>query len=128
MLPPRLFPFLAPTAGMMLMAFCAGCGQTSEPPAPIPISEAPTGVRSAFAGAPSALRQEAEAAADGIAGGDYVGSLGRLQMLSSSPDLSPEQLQALAQSRTAVITKLNEAAAAGDARAAAAMETYRGSR
>jgi len=122
---PRLLHLLLSAGGMMLVTLCAGCGRTSEPPATIPLSEAPTGVRSAFAGASAGIRQEAEAAAEGIAGGDYVGSLGRLQDLGANPELTPEQRQALAQSQAAVMIKLTEAAEAGDTRAAEAMETHR---
>jgi hypothetical protein len=82
-------------------------------------------VKSAFAGSSAGLKQAADEAAQGIANGDYVDSLGRLQDLSANPELTPEQRRALAESQQAVMIKLAEAAAAGDAKAAESVETHR---
>jgi len=108
-----------------LLLLPSGCGKGSEAPPLVSITEAPAGVKSAFAGSPAGLKQAADEAAQGIANGDYVDSLGRLQDLSANQDLTPEQRRALAESQQAVMVKLAEAAAAGDAKAAEAVETHR---
>ena len=103
----------------------SGCGKGYEALPVVSINEAPAGVKSAFASSPAELKRAADEAAQGITSGDYVGSLGRLQDLSVKEELTSEQRRALAESRQAVMIKLAEAAAAGDARAAEAVETHR---
>jgi hypothetical protein len=116
---------VAALAGALLLLLSSGCGKGSEAPPPVSIAEAPAGVKSAFAGSSAGLKQAADEAAQGIANGDYVDSLGRLQDLSANPELTPEQRRALAESQQAVMIKLAEAAAAGDAKAAESVETHR---
>lgn len=111
-------------AGILLLSI-VGCGKGSEAPAAVSLNDASSGVKSAFADSPAGLRKSADEAAQEMASGDYVGSLGRLQDLSSNPELNAEQRRKLAESQQAVMMKLAEAAAAGDRRAAEAVETHR---
>lgn len=102
-----------------------GCRDSAPPSPVVTLEEAPGGMKSAFAEAPAPIKAAAEAAADGIAAGEYAGSLGRIQELSGNPELSAEQRQALAASQQALMVKLAEAAEAGDKQAAELMETHR---
>lgn len=92
------------------------------------MAEAPGKVHQAFDGASAELKKAADEASEALANGDYDVSLGRISELSSRPDLSSEQRTALAQSQVALMRKLQEEAAAGNAKAAQLMELHRASK
>jgi hypothetical protein len=109
---------------MSLLA-CCSCGKNGDAPQAVSLTEASSAVKSAFAAAPAELKQSADAAAQGIADGQYVSSFVQLDDLASRPELTPEQRESLAQSQVAVMLKLTEAAAQGDENAAKALEVHR---
>ena len=94
----------------------------------MPLSEMPATVRSAFGSATPELKKAADETSQALADGAYDVSLGRMSELSSRPDLTSDQRVALAQSRIAVMLKLQEAAAAGDAKAKEMLEMQRASK
>ena len=117
----RTYPIL----GLMTTLWLAGCGGGNQAPEAVSLSAAPGAVRGAFDTAKPDLKKAADEAGQALADGAYDVSLGRIAELSARQDLSAEQRQALAQSRVAVMKKLQEAAAAGDARSGQIMEMHR---
>lgn len=115
---------------LALFAFVAviGCGPSGAAPESVPLTEAPGKVKQAFDRSAADVKKAADDASQALADGAYDVSLGRLADLSSRTDLSAEQRQALAQSRIAVMKKLQEQAAAGDAKANQIMELHRASK
>lgn len=119
---------LGPLVGLLLAAGLMGCGRGGAAPEAVPVGEAPSKVRQAFDSSGAELKKAADEASQALADGAYDVSLGRIADLSARADLSPEQRQALAQSRIAVMRKLQEQAAAGDAKANQIMEMHRASK
>ena len=101
-----------------------GCKQ-DQGPVEVPVDQASAGVKSSFSGANADLKQTADAAAQEMQQGNYVQSYEKLEELSVSTELTPEQRQRLGESQAAVLKKLNEAATKGDAEAAKALEVHR---
>jgi len=85
-------------------------------------------MQQAFAGAAPEVRQAAEQAAGDSAGVQSGESLERLQALSEVPDLTPEQRQAIARSRNAMLKQLQAEAAGGSAQAQQVIQRYQSSR
>lgn len=85
-------------------------------------------MQQAFAGAAPELRQAAEQTAGDAAGVQSGESLERLQALSEVPDLTPEQRQAIARSRNAMLKQLQAEAAGGSAQAQQVIQRYQSSR
>lgn len=82
----------------------------------------------AFAGAAPEVRQAAEQTAGDAAAVQSGESLERLQALSEVPDLTPEQRQAIARSRNAMLKQLQAEAAGGSAQAQQVIQRYQSSR
>ena len=123
-------PTARTTTGTSVLALAAvlcltGCGSKDKPPGDVTLGDAPKVVRGAFDTAGTELKQAADEASQALADGAYDVSLGRISELSGRTDLSAAQREALAQSRIAVMRKLQEAAAAGDAKSAQVMELHR---
>lgn len=112
----------AASLGVILLT--VGCKQ-DQGPVEVPMDQASAGVKSSFAGANAELKQTADAAAQEMEQGNYVQSYEKLEELSVSAELTPEQRQRLGESQAAVLKKLNEAAASGDDAAAKALEVHR---
>lgn len=101
-----------------------GCKQ-DQGPVEVPVDQASAGVKSSFAGANAEQQEAAAAAAQAMQQGNYVQSYEKLEELSVSGDLTPEQRQRIGESQAAVLKKLSEAEAAGDAEAAKTLEVHR---
>ncbi len=101
------------------------CDRGADAPKTLPIEQASDQVKSSFAGARPEVRQAADDAAKSMQQGNYVDSFNRLEELSVESDLTPEQRQKLGESRAAVMLKVTDAAAGGDANAAKALEMHR---
>lgn len=121
----KIFPGNLALALVAAGLAASGCGKGGDSPTAADLSAAPGVVKSAFSKSSAEVQAAAAKAAEDIASGNYVESVGDLGELSSRTDLTPEQRQALAQSQIAVMQKLSEAAANGDQKAAEAMELHR---
>jgi hypothetical protein len=111
--------------GMLALTLLAGGCKQDQGPVEVPVDQASAGVKSSFSGANADLKQTADAAAQEMQQGNYVQSFEKLEELSVSTELTPEQRQRLGESQAAVLKKLNEAATKGDAEAAKALEVHR---
>ncbi len=103
-----------------------GCKPDVAPDA-VTTGQAANQLTNAFGQAGGELKEFAQGVADSM-NGSSDDSLARLQALGQSPDLTPEQRQALGQSQAAVLKKLREAAASGNQQAAEQVERYRASK
>ena len=102
----------------------SGCGDAA-PPEPLPLSEAPAAVDTAFKDATPearALAAEVKAAAQSS---DSPRAFVELQAMQSRPDLTPEQREVVARSLAGAAEELNAAAARGDARAQQILNLHR---
>lgn len=115
----RVNPFL------MVLLTVTGCGRNSDAPPAVTVKEAPVQVRQAFSKASTPDQKAAEEVGQAVSDGAYDVALGRISSLGIRPDLTPEQRTALAQSRVAVMIQLQQAAAAGDAKAQQIIEEQR---
>lgn len=85
-------------------------------------------MQQAFAGAAPEVRQAVDQVTGDPAGVQSGESLERLQALSEVADLTPEQRQAIARARNAMLKQLQEEAAGGSAQAQQVIQRYQSSR
>jgi len=109
----------------LMVLLVSACGKGDQAPEPMAIDQASEQVKSTFAGARQEVRAVADDAAKSMQQGDYVDSYLKLDALSGQEDLTPEQRQKLGETQSAVMRKMSEAAEAGDANAAKALEMHR---
>lgn len=81
-----------------------------------------------FADAPADVREVAAQAAADAESQNVSEAFTRLQSLSDVPELTPDQLRAIAQTRNAMLKQLQAEAEKGDQQAQQALRTYHSSR
>lgn len=91
-----------------------------------PVSKAD--MQKAFADAPAEVREVAAQAAADAESQNVSQAFARLQSLSEVPELTPDQLRTIAQSRNAMLKQLQAEAEKGDQQAQQALRTYQSSR
>ncbi|MSU37290.1 MAG: hypothetical protein EXS36_19780 [Pedosphaera sp.] len=111
---------------LVALGVLAGCGkrQTSALLTP---AEAQAAIQKAFKQATPESKDAADQAAAAIQD-EPANALGKLQALSSNPDLDSQQRNATQESILMLAAKLRAAAAEGDTQAEKALEAYRASK
>lgn len=96
--------------------FAAGCGRGGESQIPeaLSLTEAPTTLEEAFAGAAADAKAEARAAAAALSSGDYGRALMILQQLTARPELTGPQRELATRSLLTAQQETAKAAEAGD--------------
>lgn len=120
----RLFVSISLVAAGLCFCACKKDSVADDAAKPVTKQE----MQQAFAGAAPELRQAAEQASTDAEGANSGESLERLQALSEVPDLTPEQRQAIARSRNAMLKQLQAEAAGGNAQAQQTIQRYQSSR
>lgn len=120
----RIFLGLGLTAACLFLGACKKDEAAADAGKPVTKEE----MQQAFAGAAPEVRQAVEQVAGDAAGVQSGESLERLQALSEVADLTPEQRQAIARSRNAMLKQLQEQAAGGSAQAQQVIQRYQSSR
>ena len=114
---------------LTFLALVGACSREGKVPSALTPEQVPSTLKGAFSSAKPQIKQASDGVGTAVQQGDYVGAFNQLTVLSGeSQELTPEQREALGRSQALVMQKLNEAAATGDARAAAAVEMYRSSK
>lgn len=104
-------------------AWC-GCNRTAPAPPPVAAAEVPATLEKAFAKAPPELAALAQAIAAAVRSQDPQ-ALMALNELSARPGLTAEQRGAVSACLAGLLEQTRQTAAQGDAKAAAAIQTYR---
>jgi len=108
------------------LALLAGC--RNEAPGPLTAEQVGSTLKQGFAGSSGEAKKLADEADAALKANDPVTAWGVLNEMNQRADLTAEQHEAAARSQQALLIKLQESAAAGNAQAQAAVEAYRASK
>ena len=106
------------------VAAAAGCKKSEGPLTPLQPEQVPQAMNQAFAKAPEPIAAAAQPVIQATAAKDPRAIFG-LEDLSTRPDLSAQQREAVQRALQAMLAQARAAAAAGDARSEEVMKTYR---
>lgn len=111
--------------GVLGTVFFLGCSsEPPPPPPPLAPAEAPATFQHVFEKAQPEVQTDASKLAQSLASGNYTDAFVKLGGLSSRPDLSPVQREAVGRAQMTVMEKLREAAARGDPEALKLLELH----
>lgn len=122
------FPrFLSPVSLLAATVLLGGC-QRDEAPTPLAADKVPETISQGFAGATGETKKLSDEVGSALKDNDSVTAWGVLGQMQERPDLTDPQREAATRAQRALIIKLQEAAAAGNAQAQQFVEAYRASK
>lgn len=109
---------------MATSLFLTACHRESAAPKPVTMEQAVPAMENAFQKAPPPVKEEAREALAAMQRNDDPGAFIRLQGLTASPQLTPEQRDAAFKSWIVVNIRLQAAASNGNAAAQGLLDRY----
>jgi hypothetical protein len=114
---------------LIVLGLAGGGCRGQDPPSSVGTPrEGATNVQSVFRNAPEGVRQQADDVAAAVQSQDAVGAYARLENLSGQTALTPEQKQAIANMRLALLRSLQAESERGNAAAEELLNRYRASK
>ena len=112
-------------AGLLGLAFGAGCNRSTPPPPPLSVQELPAALEKAFSKAKPDVKDLANQVVAAVQAQDYSKAFLTIQNLASRPGLTKDQVSVTSRATLTVNSLLQAAETKGDKQAAQTLKVYR---